>query len=267
MPAAGGEQGGVLASATTGALEKADGPGLAAGQTGPKRQTARGRISRDRIIDATLALLAEGGYPALSIAAICARANVSAASLYHHFGDKAGLIAATLEHAITEGARRFVAAVAREERPLAQVNALMAATRALARDRVNDPIAALAAISEATSDAPELVDVVVAARRRAWDVVAAEVSDLFAVDRPMPLVHLYYAFTTAVAHVARTSRAHDDAKSMVAHFEPVVLVVVAAIRPDWLEDAAFASAVADAGRALGGPSSPHALGRQSGETL
>jgi AcrR family transcriptional regulator len=61
--------------------------------------TARSRLlgGRARILDAALAVFAERGYDAASIAEIGERAGIAKSVMYHHFGSKAGLYEAILE--------------------------------------------------------------------------------------------------------------------------------------------------------------------------
>lgn len=67
----------------------------------PSRRVQRGRprapTGRERILDAALAVFAERGYEASSIAEIADRAGVAKSVIYHHFGSKAGLYEAILE--------------------------------------------------------------------------------------------------------------------------------------------------------------------------
>jgi AcrR family transcriptional regulator len=53
---------------------------------------------REAILDATLAVLREEGIANLTSRAVAARAGVSDASVYYHFGDRAGLLQAVFEH-------------------------------------------------------------------------------------------------------------------------------------------------------------------------
>lgn len=46
----------------------------------------------ERILDAAASLLLEVGHAALTTRSVCDRAGVTAPTLYHHFGDKAGLL-------------------------------------------------------------------------------------------------------------------------------------------------------------------------------
>ena len=56
--------------------------------------------TRDRLLTAADELLTES--PDVSTRAICERAGVQAPTLYHHFGNKQGLLAATVEARFTD---------------------------------------------------------------------------------------------------------------------------------------------------------------------
>jgi AcrR family transcriptional regulator len=66
--------------------------------------------TRDRILQAAARLLAESGGAPVSTRAVCAAAGVGAPTLYHHFGDKDGLLDAVVAY----GFERYLA----EERSL-----------------------------------------------------------------------------------------------------------------------------------------------------
>lgn len=61
----------------------------------------RGADSTQRMIDATVELLAEGGLTAVTVAAVARRAGASNGSLYHRFGDREGLLRAVQDHLLT----------------------------------------------------------------------------------------------------------------------------------------------------------------------
>lgn len=63
-------------------------------------QQLRSSASADRMLDATLALLAEGGLAEVTVAGVAQRSGSSNGSLYHRFGDRAGLLAAAHERAL-----------------------------------------------------------------------------------------------------------------------------------------------------------------------
>lgn len=65
--------------------------------------------SKDRIIVAAADLLRAHGPEGASARAVCARAGVTAPTLYHHFGDMAGLYRRVVERAFAEATRRKAA--------------------------------------------------------------------------------------------------------------------------------------------------------------
>lgn len=72
-------------------------------QVATLRPRARdGEATRDVILNATAALLAAGGEDGFSIRELCARAGVTAPTVYHHFGDKAALVARVVDDCFAE---------------------------------------------------------------------------------------------------------------------------------------------------------------------
>jgi AcrR family transcriptional regulator len=67
--------------------------------------------SREQLLDAAERLMAEKGYAATPVSAICRAAGVPVTSLYWHFGSKDGLLASVMER----GADRWFAALPRWE--------------------------------------------------------------------------------------------------------------------------------------------------------
>lgn len=63
---------------------------------------ARPSLSRDAIVDAAVALADEGGMGAVTMRAVAGRLGVEAMSLYHHVGDKRGLLEAAAERVWTQ---------------------------------------------------------------------------------------------------------------------------------------------------------------------
>ncbi len=57
----------------------------------PAERRSRGEGTRERLLNAAVELLEEGGYAAASVAAITERAGVAAGALYRHFPSKAEL--------------------------------------------------------------------------------------------------------------------------------------------------------------------------------
>jgi AcrR family transcriptional regulator len=80
-----------------------------------RRQTRRSAGTRRAILRAAETLLGRGGPDALSIRELCARAGVTAPTVYHHFGDKDGLIAEAVGACFAEFDRAIAADGARRD--------------------------------------------------------------------------------------------------------------------------------------------------------
>jgi AcrR family transcriptional regulator len=61
------------------------------------RRTAQGDASRERILEAAIEMIADHGFTATSVDALCRRAGIVKTALYWHFGSKDGLLAAVIE--------------------------------------------------------------------------------------------------------------------------------------------------------------------------
>jgi AcrR family transcriptional regulator len=89
------------------------------------RPTGEGTASprsttREAILAAAEAILARGGEDALSIRELCARVGVTAPTIYHHFGDKEGLVAEAVDACFAE----FDRALADGDEPADPIDAL-----------------------------------------------------------------------------------------------------------------------------------------------
>jgi AcrR family transcriptional regulator len=86
-----------------------------------RSQAVRTEETRAALLEATIGLLAEVGYGALTTREVALRAGVSRGAQTHHFPTKADLVAAAIEHLFVEQAGRFRAtfeAVPPEQRDL-----------------------------------------------------------------------------------------------------------------------------------------------------
>lgn len=71
---------------------------------------------RRRILDVSIALIERDGLAALSLREVARRAGVSHQAPYHHFGDRATILAAIVAEGFVELTTRMMAAVARAKR-------------------------------------------------------------------------------------------------------------------------------------------------------
>lgn len=79
--------------------------------------------ARQDILRAAKDLFAEGGYDAVSVAGIAARAGVSKGNVFHHFGSKEELYFAVIRSAVDRATEHFQRAVASEADPATRVDA------------------------------------------------------------------------------------------------------------------------------------------------
>jgi AcrR family transcriptional regulator len=105
-------------------------PGAPGAPDAMSKRAARGRATRDQLIDVATRLFAGQGYEATSIEAVLAETGVSRGALYHHFAGKDALFEAVVESV--------------EGNVMAQLGAVTAG--------LTDPVAALQAASLAWID-------------------------------------------------------------------------------------------------------------------
>lgn len=79
---------------------------------------------REALLDAGRALLAEGGLSALSLRELARRVGVSPAAPYHHFRDKAELVAALVEDGLRRLEQASVAALRDGATPIERLRAI-----------------------------------------------------------------------------------------------------------------------------------------------
>ena len=149
----------------------------AAKQGGPP---SRERSTRDRVIDAVLELIEDGGEVAVRIDEVRERAGVSIGSIYHHFGDRDGLIVAAQVHRFSRFAEAEIAAlsdIVERSRSVAQFRrALRQLTLRTSSDlRVAERWARVAVLAS-TVGRPELADEVRAIQTRLTDEFQAHVA-------------------------------------------------------------------------------------------
>jgi AcrR family transcriptional regulator len=100
------------------------------------RNAARGRATRQHVVEVATALFAETGYRDTPIEAVMRAADVSKGALYHHFPGKDALFEAVLEHVNGRVTARVLEALAGLTDPVAELRAGVTAWIRLAGDPV-----------------------------------------------------------------------------------------------------------------------------------
>lgn len=99
------------------------------------RRRAQAEATRERILDAAVALIAERGYAATSIEALCRRAEVVRTAIYWHFGSKEGLLVPVVSRVASAWIEEIQKSVYREGEPLARLDRFVASLRDLVASR------------------------------------------------------------------------------------------------------------------------------------
>jgi AcrR family transcriptional regulator len=103
-------------------------------QTAVRPLTRAQQARRQRVIDAAMSLGLEGGYEAVQMRDVAARADVAMGTVYRYFTSKDHLLAATLAHWVELLDARLAQQPARGDRPAERVlDVLDRALRAMAR--------------------------------------------------------------------------------------------------------------------------------------
>lgn len=103
-------------------------------ETSSRSQIERKAATRQRILDAALALFPERGYYGTPVPLVAKRAGVGPGTIYRHFADKEALVNAIFREAKTRLGARLAGIFDGDEAPREQFHGLWVALLAFARD-------------------------------------------------------------------------------------------------------------------------------------
>jgi AcrR family transcriptional regulator len=194
-----------------------------------ERTRARLAAVRERIVDAALDQLAEGGYASASVVAVARRAGVATGSVYRHFPSKGDLFAEVFRSASQREVDVLRAMAGRDE-PV--THRLAAWVEAFVRRALAEPVRAYALIAEPVDPAVEAERLTF---RRAYadlferalsdGVQAGELGDL---DAELTAAAIVGALAEAL--VGPLQRRDRSADALVAGLQTFVLRSVGAAR-------------------------------------
>ena len=118
----------------------------------------QGARSREALLDAAIALIADGGYTATGVDAIAKRSGVVKSALYWHFGSKDGLLVAALERTAREWVSEFEASVVLNAEPAQRLENLLQHVRDLFYNRPERVRLILSALIERGPENKEVRD-------------------------------------------------------------------------------------------------------------
>jgi AcrR family transcriptional regulator len=187
-----------------------------------ERTRARLAAARERIADAALDQLAEGGYASASVVAIARRAGVATGSVYRHFPSKADLFAEVFRRA-SQREVDVLRGMADGREPVA--HRLAAWVEAFVRRALAEPVRAYALIAEPIDPAVEAERLVF--RRAYADLFeralrdGVEAGDLPPLDAELAAAAIVGALAEAL--VGPLQRREAGADELVAGLQSFVL--------------------------------------------
>jgi AcrR family transcriptional regulator len=179
--------------------------------TAEQRRSQQRADARRAILDATESLLVEGGYEAFSIRRLVDRCGYTAPTIYHHFGDKPGLIDALLEE-VFQKLVRMIRRVPESDDPIEYLRAL---ARAFVRFGLKNPThyRLLTQPRDPSSQLPRSVEQVQELLERPW-LELWEAGRLRASDASTAS-QSFWALSDGLIHIQTSRPDHDWSKSLV----------------------------------------------------
>jgi len=163
-------------------------------------KTAQGAASRERLLDAAIDLIAERGYSASSVEALCRRAGVAKTALYWHFGSKEGLLAAAMEKVANAWIEEIQKSVYLARDPAQRLERAFEGLRRMVEARPQILRLLLAVANERAEVAPETRQRLRAVFQRAEAALVQGIED--AVGRTLPDLDLVAHTTIGLVQAA-----------------------------------------------------------------
>ncbi len=193
---------------------------------------------KQRIIDSATQILGKDGYGGLSVSAVCKHAEVSAPTLYWHFGSKEGLLAQVLKSALKRDADAFLSIdITKLSRAEAFEAYLKALRRVVISEQPNNWVI-LSALSEARNAAPEIPQIIAEARRRQVEFNAEQLSTLWGLKNEQIFVHLWLAYCNYASLLYQDTRNEELVEGAIQSFRSAYFLLVQALKEDGAAEAA-----------------------------
>lgn len=195
---------------------------------------------RERIIECATDLLGREGCGALSVSAVCKLAGVSAPSIYWHFGNKEGLLAAVLKGSLRRDADTFLAIdITRLTRRDAFKKYLAALRRIVVSERPNSWVI-LSSLSELRHAAPEIIEIIAEARRLQVEYNEEQLRTLWGLHNSSLFVHLWLAFCNYLSLLYQDTKSEALVDDAIEAFRKAYFLLVAALSEEGINEDGFA---------------------------
>lgn len=212
---------------------------------------ARGEESRQRLIEAAGALIADRGYGATSIGDICRRAGVAKTALYWHFESKEGLLAAVLEAMGGRWIEELRKRAYLESNPIRRMNGLIEDWRALLTEQprlVRLPLFLQLEVGEDAS--PKIRAALHKVFAQAEQALAAGIEDSIGKGRVFEIEEIAHTALSLLQTAASRSAIAQSEAEVDRIFDEVrrtILLVVWSRVPEDVQQQLMAEALGEAG--------------------
>ena len=166
--------------------------------TSKSRKTARGEASRQRILDAAIALICERGYSGTSVDAVCKRAGVVKTALYWHFGSKAGLLAAIIHQITDEWVDDLESRATGGGTPVERLDEMLGGFRDMMTNRQHSLQIVAAIVAEPANIEPEVIEAVRWLNEHGLTTIARGFEE--SIGLPVPTARLMAHTITSLMH-------------------------------------------------------------------
>lgn len=201
------------------------------------RRSPQGELTRERILAAATELIAERGYAATSIEALCQRAGVVRTAIYWHFGSKEGLLVPVVERVATTWIEEIQKTVYLEGDPLARLDRFVASLRELVVERPKLLRLLLAVALERAELDADTRAVLRGIFERARAAIVQGVEDSIGAARPEAelVARIALAFLDAAVATQLVDPASREVDLVFADLRTTILLVVGARLREWKE--------------------------------
>jgi AcrR family transcriptional regulator len=195
----------------------------------PDRRKQKGRVSRERILEAAIQLFSERGYAGTGVHEIARRAGIEKAALYWHFGSKEGLLAALLERVAKEWVEEIEQHASGAGTPIEQLDRALARLRNLIESRPRHLRLVLSVLLELGETDPRMREAV----GSIYEQLSASVTQTLqtAIGRPLPdldlVAHAVLSLEQSAALRYLADPEHVDLDRFFAFTRRVVILLVA----------------------------------------
>jgi AcrR family transcriptional regulator len=225
---------------------------------GTRSATGRGDAQRQAFLDAAVTILGREGYGALSVASVCKLAGAAPPSLYWHFGNKGGLLAAMVKYIARRDADAFIQVDVRELGWREAVDTYLKVLRRLVVSEQPNNWLVLAALVEARDAAPEVRDLIAEARRHQIEFNAEMIGRLWDIRERALFCHLWLANANYVSLLYRDTGDAALVDDALRSFKRTFFLAAAALAEAPARDPGMRETLAEVGFVPAGVSAPPA---------